>query len=60
MPLPHCSRGDRTGFGIKQELALAPLQNGDEVVLIPSVSSHPLPSDTPPMAIGLSPGGRSS
>ncbi|WP_445248333.1 hypothetical protein [Microcoleus sp. OTE_8_concoct_300] len=37
-----------------------PLQNGDEVVLIPPVSSPPLPSDTRPRAIGLSPGGRSS
>ncbi|MEG4229567.1 hypothetical protein QUA35_25795 [Microcoleus sp. N9_B2] len=37
-----------------------PLQNGYEVVLIPPVSSPPLPSDSPPMAIGLSPGGRSS
>ncbi|WP_333262720.1 MULTISPECIES: MoaD/ThiS family protein [unclassified Microcoleus] len=37
-----------------------PLQNGDEVVLIPPVSSPLLPSDSPPMAISLSPGGRSS
>ncbi|MCW6050581.1 hypothetical protein K4039_10920 [Lyngbya sp. CCAP 1446/10] len=60
MPLPPCSRLDRTGFGINQEFALAPLQNGDQVVLIPPVSSPLLPSDSPPMAIGLSPGGRSS
>ncbi|MEG5017931.1 MULTISPECIES: hypothetical protein [unclassified Microcoleus] len=37
-----------------------PLQNGDEVVLIPPVISPLLPSDSPPMAISLSPGGRSS
>ncbi|MEG4853281.1 hypothetical protein QUB10_20635 [Microcoleus sp. B5-D4] len=37
-----------------------PLQNGDEVVLIPPLSSPLLPSDSPPRAIGLSPGGRSS
>ncbi|MEG4969775.1 hypothetical protein QUB11_24490 [Microcoleus sp. B6-A1] len=37
-----------------------PLQNCDRVVLIPPVSSPLLPSDSPPMAIGLSPGGRSS
>ncbi|MEG4351790.1 molybdopterin synthase sulfur carrier subunit [Microcoleus sp. LAD1_D5] len=37
-----------------------PLQNGAQVVLIPPVSYPPLPSDTPPRAIGLSPGGRSS
>ncbi|MEG4121101.1 hypothetical protein QUA43_26995 [Microcoleus sp. N9_B4] len=37
-----------------------PLQNGDEVVLIPPVSYPLLPSDSPPMAISLSPGGRSS
>jgi molybdopterin synthase sulfur carrier subunit len=37
-----------------------PLQNGDEVVLIPPVGSPPVPSDTRPRAIGLSPGGRSS
>ncbi|MEG5060066.1 MoaD/ThiS family protein [Microcoleus sp. A2-C5] len=54
------SMGDRTSFGIHQEFALAPLQNGDQVVLIPPVSSPLLPSDSPPMAIGLSRGGRSS
>ncbi|MBD0339533.1 MAG: hypothetical protein ICV61_01135 [Microcoleus sp. Co-bin12] len=37
-----------------------PLQNCDEVVLIPPVSYPPVPSDTRPRAIGLSPGGRSS
>ena len=37
-----------------------PFQNGDEVVLIPPVGSPPLPSDTCPRAIGLSPSGRSS
>ncbi|MEG4507116.1 hypothetical protein QUA81_25770 [Microcoleus sp. F6_B4] len=51
MPLPCCSRIDRTGFCINQEFALTPLQNGDRVVLIPSVNSPPLPSDTPPRAI---------
>ncbi|MEG4028751.1 hypothetical protein QUA10_08605 [Microcoleus sp. Pol8_D6] len=43
--------------GIHQELALAPLQNGDQVLLIPPVSFSLLPSDSRPMAIGLSPGG---
>ncbi|MEG3911168.1 hypothetical protein Q5691_05905 [Microcoleus sp. w1-18aA5] len=46
--------------GIHQEFALAPLQNGDQVLLISPVSYPPLPSDSRPRAIGLSPGGRSS
>ncbi|WP_445243017.1 MULTISPECIES: MoaD/ThiS family protein [unclassified Microcoleus] len=56
------SQIDRTRLGINQEFATrdTPLQNCDEVVLIPPVSSPLLPSDSPPMAISLSPGGRSS
>ncbi|WP_445316478.1 hypothetical protein [Microcoleus vaginatus] len=62
MPIAHCSMGDRTRSRYQPGICArpTPLQNGDAVVLIPPVSSPPLPSDTPPRAIGLSPGGRSS